>query len=285
MIDFLHDPETERIIRLALAEDIGAGDYTTLATIPSGIIRKANCIVKDSGIIAGVNAAEKAFQIFDSGVSFTRKKSDGDDVRFGDEAFLVEGEARTLLTVERVVLNILQRMSGIATLTRELTDLLKGLPCRILDTRKTTPCFRHFEKWAVEIGGGMNHRMGLYDMMLIKDNHIDFAGSIPGAILAANRYQKEAGISIPIEIETRDLDEVRQVLETGMVKRIMLDNMSIQMMEEAVKMAKGKFETEASGGITRENIREIAETGVDFLSVGALTHSAKSLDISLKAVE
>lgn len=283
-MDFLNHPDTERIIRAALEEDIRDGDHTTLSTIPEGHIRKARCLIKDEGILAGVAVAEKAFMLFDPTIKFTKELEDGSRVKHSDIAFYVEGEARTLLTVERLVLNIMQRMSGIATYTRSLVDLLEGLECELLDTRKTTPLFRHFEKWAVKIGGGTNHRMGLYDMMMIKDNHVDFAGGIRQAVEAALSYQQEHGLKLPIEVETRSLDEVRQVMEVGKVDRIMLDNMSPELMKEAVELIGGKYETEASGGITETNIRAKAEAGVDFISIGALTHSVRSLDISLKAV-
>lgn len=284
-MDFLNHPETDRIIASAFEEDVKDGDHTSLATIPNDAVSKARCLVKDEGIIAGVALAEKIFRKLDPSCTLEFFIADGARVKYGDVPFIVEGNTQAILTGERLVLNLMQRMSGIATYTRSLMDLIEGVDCQLLDTRKTTPLIRHMEKWAVTIGGGTNHRFGLYDMMMIKDNHVDYAGGIELAILAANRYQEDLGMSLKIEIETRNLDEVKQVLEVGRVHRIMLDNMSPELMKEAVALIDGRFETEASGGITEKTIRAKAESGVDFISIGALTHSVKSLDISLKALK
>lgn len=282
--EFLHHPETDRIIETALQEDIREGDHTTLATIPEGHIRKARCLVKDEGIIAGIDLARKVFEKIDASIQFDQKMADGTSVKYGDIPFFVEGEARTLLTGERLVLNLMQRMSGIATMANAVAKQLEGLPTKVLDTRKTTPLIRHMEKWAVVIGGGTNHRFGLYDMIMIKDNHVDYAGGIEKAITAVHRYLEEKSLDLKIEVETRNLEEVERVLKVGGIHRIMLDNMDVETMKKAVEMIDGKYETEASGGITLETIRAKALSGVDFCSMGALTHSVKSLDISLKAV-
>lgn len=283
--DFLNHPETDRIIRDAFLEDIGDGDHTTLATIPAEARSKARCLIKDEGILAGVALAEKIFHSLDPDLKFDLQIGDGQQVKFGDVAFFVEGRERSILTAERLVLNLMQRMSGIATFTNRMVSQLEGLNCKLLDTRKTTPLIRHMEKWAVLIGGGTNHRMGLYDMVMIKDNHVDYAGGIEAAIKAVHTYFKKTGKQLKIEIETRNLDEVKQVLSVGGVDRIMLDNMEASEMKVAVDLIAGRFETEASGNINYDTIREKAESGVDFLSMGALTHSVKSLDISLKAVK
>lgn len=286
-MDFLHHPYTDRIILGALAEDLGldtplAGDHTSLSTIPAGTQASARCLIKDTGILAGVAVAERVFQLLDASVKFYPRLSDGEVVNCGDIAFEVAGEARSILIAERTVLNIMQRMSGIATQTNQYAKLIAGTGCQLLDTRKTTPLVRHLEKWAVAIGGGTNHRYGLYDMILIKDNHVDVAGGIPQAIRAAQQYLRDKSLTLDIEVETRNLDEVRQAVETGGVRRIMLDNMSLDMMRQAVQLIGTAAETEASGGITAQTIRAVAETGVNFISSGALTHSARSLDISLK---
>ena len=248
------------------------------------MIRKARCLVKDEGIIAGIDLARKIFQKMDREVRFDKQMEDGTPVKYGDVAFFVEGDPRTLLTGERLVLNLMQRMSGVATMAYSVSKQLEGLNTRVLDTRKTTPLIRHVEKWAVQIGGGTNHRFGLYDMIMIKDNHVDFAGSIESAIRSVAEYQANKGLDLKVEIETRNLDEVKEVLRVGGVHRIMLDNMEVEEMRSAVELIAGRYETEASGGITLETIREKAQSGVDFCSMGALTHSVKSLDISLKAV-
>ena len=284
-MDFLNHPETDRIIREALKEDIRDGDHTTLSTIPKDDRSKARCLIKDDGVIAGVALAEKILKGLDSDCAFEQIKHDGDQVSHGDIAFYVEGNTQALLSGERLVLNLMQRMSGIATYTRQLVQMVEGTGCRLLDTRKTTPLIRHLEKWAVKIGGGENHRFGLYDMIMIKDNHVDYAGGISAAVSRTKAYLKEKELDLKIEVETRNLDEVRQALDAGGVDRIMLDNMSPEMMKMAVELIDGRAETEASGGITETNIREKASSGVDFISIGALTHSVKSLDISLKAVK
>ena len=282
-MNFLNHPETTRIIQQALQEDVGPGDYTSLATIPEGLTQKAKCLFKDEGIFAGIDLAGKIFSIVDKNLVFSPLIKDGTPVSYGDIAFYVEGDPRSILTAERLVLNLCQRMSAIATMTNQVVKELEGTNCRVLDTRKTTPLIRHFEKWAVAIGGGTNHRFGLYDMIMIKDNHIDYAGGIPEAIRACKAYLKRNNLSIPIEVETRDLDEVRQVLNEGGIQRIMLDNMTPAIMKKAVIMIGDQAETEASGGITLETVKTVAQTGVDFISMGALTHSVKSMDISLKA--
>ncbi len=283
-MDFLNHPETERIIAAAFLEDVCDGDHTSLSTIGPDSLRRARCLIKDDGVIAGVALAEKIFHHFDPDLKVDILIKDGSPVKFGDVAFYVEGRARSILTSERLVLNFMQRMSGIATFTARMVSLLDGLDCKLLDTRKTTPLVRHMEKWAVKIGGGENHRMGLYDMIMIKDNHHDYAGGIEAAIRRVHTYLKEKGLDLQIEVETRSLDEVKEVLRIGGIHRIMLDNMSSSEMREAVALIGGKYATEASGNINHETIREKAATGVDYLSMGALTHSVKSLDISLKAV-
>lgn len=276
----------EEIIRKALEEDLGNGDHTSLATIPAEAAGKSKLIVKEAGILAGVEIARQVYRQLDPDVQFEIKISDGSPVWPGDIAFYVYGRSRSILAGERLALNFMQRMSGIATSTAQLVKLTKGTGAKILDTRKTTPLLREIEKTAVRLGGGFNHRMGLFDMIMIKDNHVDFAGGIAKAIKAVHHYQEMnfEGIKLKIEIEVRDFNELQQVLNTGGVDRIMLDNFSAPDLQKAVKMINRRFETEASGGINIDNIREYAETGVDFISVGALTHHIKSLDMSLKAV-
>ena len=273
----------DEFIRYALEEDLGSGDHTSLSTIPQDKTGAARLLVKQEGILAGVDVARKVFEAVDAGTLFGKVLDDGTKVSPGDIAFRVSGKSVSLLSAERLALNFMQRMSGIATYTHYLTSLLGGLHTRLLDTRKTTPNFRYFEKEAVRIGGGMNHRMGLYDMIMIKDNHVDFAGGIAKAIDATTAYLAERRLDLKIEIEVRNLDELGQVLDKGKVHRIMFDNFSIPDMREAVKMVAGRYETEASGGITENSLRAVAETGVDFISVGALTHQVRSLDLSLKA--
>ena len=275
----------EQDIKLWLAEDIGDGDHTTLCCIPTDAIGRSRLIVKDTGIIAGIEVAKKVFEIFDKELRITQYMHDGDEVKPKDIAFEVEGKVRSLLQIERLMLNIMQRMSGIATRTREYVKLLEGTRTRILDTRKTTPGLRMLEKEAVLIGGGCNHRIGLYDMILLKDNHIDFAGGISQAIDRANKYLKDNKKNLKIEIEVRDFDELNEVLASGNVNRIMLDNFSVADTRKAVEIIGGRFETESSGGITETTIREYALAGVDYISVGALTHSIKSLDMSFKAIK
>ncbi|MCL4105551.1 UNVERIFIED_CONTAM: hypothetical protein GTU68_057426 [Idotea baltica] len=246
--------------------------------------RRARCLIKDDGILAGVDLAVKIFHTFDPELKVEVLIPDGSPVKHGDIALYVEGKAQSILTSERLVLNLMQRMSGIATLTAKMVARLDGLPTKLLDTRKTTPLIRHLEKWAVKIGGGENHRMGLYDMIMIKDNHHDYAGGIEAAIKRTLQYLKDKNLDLRIEVETRNMEEVKEVIRVGGIHRIMLDNMSAEDMKEAVALIAGRYETEASGNINYDTIREKAESGVDFLSMGALTHSVRSLDISLKAV-
>jgi len=273
----------DEIIAEALKEDLGDGDHSSLATIPKNAKGKAQLLVKENGIIAGINLAKKIFKTIDSTLIFKKFLDDGAKVKIGDIAFEIEGSSISILSAERLVLNFMQRMSGIATKTAELVSSLKGLNVKLLDTRKTTPLLREIEKYAVKIGGGENHRFGLYDMIMIKDNHIDFSGGIQKAILATQSYLKSINRNLKIEIEVRNLKELNEVLNCGGVDRIMLDNFSIAKMRKAVELVAGKCETEASGGITETSIRSYAETGVDYISVGALTHHIKSLDLSLKA--
>ena len=265
-----------------MAEDIKDGDHTSLAVIREDHPGSARLLAKEGGVIAGLKVAELIFREFNPDLSLEKNFRDGDLIEEGDVVFEVKGHARDILSSERLVLNFVQRMSGIATHTRKLIEKMGNDRVKILDTRKTTPNLRLFEKWAVFMGGGENHRMGLYDMILLKDNHIDFAGGIESAILGTKNYLKEKNFDLKIEIETRDLTEVEEVIRTGGVDIIMLDNMTPEQMKRAVKRINGKFKTEASGNITEKNIREVAETGVDYISVGALTHSVKSLDLSLK---
>lgn len=278
--------DIDKFIENALFEDLkNEGDHSTLAAIPADITDKARLLVKDDGVLAGVELAERIFKKVDENLEMEVFIKDGESVKFGQEAFYVAGKSQSLLSAERLVLNCMQRMSGIATKTKLFTDLVEGTNAKILDTRKTTPGMRYLEKWAVRIGGGHNHRMGLYDMIMLKDNHVDFCGGIKQAILKTNEYIAEKNLDIKIEIETRSLDEVQQVLDTGKVNRIMLDNFSPDKIREALKMINGQYETEASGGITLDTVRSYAETGVDYISVGALTHSYKSMDLSLKALK
>jgi nicotinate-nucleotide pyrophosphorylase (carboxylating) len=276
--------QIEEIIRKALEEDIGSGDHTSLSTIPEDAMGASRLIIKEEGILCGVAVAKMVYGILDPGITFEQYLEDGNAVSKGDIAFKVTGSVRSILAGERLALNFMQRMSGIATATYKLVQLIKGTNARVLDTRKTTPLLRELEKIAVRAGGGTNHRMGLYDMLMIKDNHVDFAGGIARAIEAANAYLKKNNLNLKIEIEVRNFDELEQVMAIGNVHRIMLDNFTPSNLALAVRMINGKYETEASGGITSENIREYAETGVGFISVGALTHHISSLDMSLKAV-
>ena len=275
----------DEMIKLWFAEDIGDGDHTTLSSIPADAMGKQQLIIKEDGILAGVEVAKRIFNIFDPNLKMTQFLKDGEVVKKGDIAFVVEGSVRSLLQTERLMLNIMQRMSGIATRTAGYVELLKGTNTRVLDTRKTTPGLRMLEKEAVKIGGGCNNRFGLFDMILLKDNHVDFAGGVKNAINRTHDYLNSIGKKLKIEIEVRSFDEIRQVLETGGVDRIMLDNFSVEDTRKAVEMIGGRFETESSGGITYDTIRSYAECGVDFVSVGALTHSVKSLDMSFKAVK
>ena len=273
----------DEIIESALLEDIGDGDHSSLACVPESARGKATLFVKDDGILAGVDLAVRIFRKYDPSLEVDVLIIDGTPVKKGDIAFTVTGSSRSILATERLVLNFMQRMSGIATKTNRIVSLLEGTSTRLLDTRKTTPCIRYMEKWAVRIGGGENHRFALYDMIMLKDNHIDYAGGIKPAIERTQAYLQESGKTLKVEIEVRDFDELHQVLEIGKVDRIMLDNFTVEQLEEALKLIPSHYETEASGGITIDTIRDYAETGVDFISVGALTHSFKSLDMSLKA--
>jgi nicotinate-nucleotide pyrophosphorylase (carboxylating) len=280
----LDKPLVDQFILNALIEDVGDGDHTSLATIPAGTAGKAKLLVKDEGILAGIELAAEIFHLVDNGLKLTVFLNDGAKIKPRDIAFEVEGDAQSILKAERLVLNCMQRMSGIATKTREIVDLLKGTNTKVLDTRKTTPGMRYLEKWAVRIGGGVNHRFGLYDMILIKDNHVDYSGGIREAIEKACEYINRQNKKLAIEIEVRNLDELEQVLQTGGINRILLDNFNFSELRNAVNIIGGRYITEASGGITIDNIREYASCGVDYISVGALTHSVKSLDLSLKAV-
>ena len=270
------------LLNLAFAEDIGDGDHTTLSTIPADEMGKQHLLIKEPGILAGVEIARKVFNKFDPSLKMTVFMNDGDEVKPGDVAFVVEGPVRSLLQTERTMLNIMQRMSGIATTTHKYQSRLEGLKTKVLDTRKTTPGMRLLEKEAVKIGGGCNHRIGLFDMILIKDNHVDFAGGIPQAVKAAKEYCKTNGKDLKIELEVRNTEEIKQALEAG-VDRIMLDNFTPERTREAVELINGQTEIESSGGITLDTLRAYGEAGVDFISVGALTHSVKGLDMSFKA--
>jgi len=275
--------DTQTFIRLALEEDVAAGDYSTLASIPAAARGKATLKIKEAGILAGMDLAREIFSYLEPETEFRAFKDDGAPITPGEVAFEVMAGVHTILKAERLVLNCMQRMSGIATLTRAYADRIQKYSARILDTRKTTPLFRRFEKEAVRIGGGYNHRMGLYDMIMLKDNHIDYCGGIEAAILTTSSYLRDNNLDLKIEIETRSLEDVEKVLATGQVHRIMLDNFVPEQISKAVTLISGRYETEASGGITLDNIEEYAATGVDFISVGALTHHAVSLDLSLKA--
>ena len=273
----------DELIDLAFAEDIGDGDHTTLCCIPDTAMGKSRLLIKEPGILAGVEIARKIFHRFDPDLKMTVYIEDGTAVKPGDVAFVVEGRVQSLLQTERLMLNVMQRMSGIATMTHRYVKKLEGLHTRILDTRKTTPGMRMLEKEAVKIGGGVNHRIGLFDMILLKDNHVDFAGGIENAISRCHDYLKAKGKDLKIEIEVRNLDELKEVMRVGGVDRIMLDNFTPELTREAVKLIAGRYETESSGGITIDTIRDYAECGVDFVSVGALNHSDKGLDMTFKA--
>lgn len=274
----------EFYIRLALKEDVGDGDHTSLACVPASARGEAVLVAKEAGVLAGVEVAETVYRIVDPHLTFTALKQDGERVAVGDRVWTVEGSSRSILTAERLSLNYAQRMSGIATHTRRLVNMLAGTRTTLLDTRKTTPNNRVFEKMAVRIGGGSNHRFGLFDMILIKDNHIDFAGGVVEAVQAAEAYLKTNGLKLPVEVEVRDEAELDAVLRHGGVQRIMLDNFTVPALKQAVEKIGGRYETEASGGITEATLREYASSGVDFISVGSLTHHVASLDLSLKAV-
>ncbi|MDG1428824.1 MAG: carboxylating nicotinate-nucleotide diphosphorylase [Crocinitomicaceae bacterium] len=274
----------DEIIETALREDIGDGDHSTLSCVPQDGIGTARLIVKDNGIIAGVELAQMIFKKFDPSLEVEVFIKDGEEVKYGDIAYIVKGPSRSILTTERLVLNFMQRMSGIASQTNEIVKLIEGTEVKLLDTRKTTPGIRYMEKWAVRIGGGHNHRFALYDMIMLKDNHVDYAGGIKPAIENANAYLKSTSKDLRIEIEVRNEEELAEVLEVGNVDRIMLDNFSPERIVNSLKTIPSNYEVEASGGITLDTIRSYAETGVHFISVGALTHSFQSLDMSLKAV-
>ena len=275
--------DIQDIITNAFAEDLGDGDHTTLSTVPENAKGKARLLVKDNGIIAGLELAEQIFHHLDPDLKLEFFNKDGDEVKVGDIAFTVEGSSRSILMTERLVLNFMQRMSGIATQTKSIVSKIDGLSTKVLDTRKTTPGMRVIEKWAVAIGGGNNHRFGLYDMVMIKDNHVDYAGGITNAVTRTKEYLKKHNKDIKIEVEVRNFDELNEAIAVGGVDRIMLDNFTPTDVIKGLKIIDGQCETEASGGITMDTIRSYAETGVDYISVGALTHSFKSLDLSLKA--
>ena len=277
------DELEDKLIDLSFAEDIGDGDHTTLCCIPEDAMGKSHLLIKEDGILAGVEVAKKVFARFDDTMKVEVLIQDGAHVKKGDIAMVVTGKVRSLLQTERLMLNIMQRMSGIATMTNKYVEKLKGTKTHVLDTRKTTPGMRMLEKQAVKIGGGMNHRIGLFDMILLKDNHVDFAGGITNAIDRCHKYLEEKGLKLKIEIEVRNFDELQQVIDHGGVDRIMLDNFSVADTKKAVEIIAGRFETESSGGITFDTIRQYAECGVDFISVGALSHSVKGLDMSFKA--
>lgn len=273
----------DKLIDLAFAEDIGDGDHTTLSCIPAEAMGKSRLLIKEAGVLAGIEIAKEIFRRFDPAMKVEVLINDGTEVKPGDVAMIVEGKVQSLLQTERLMLNVMQRMSGIATMTRKYVKQLEGTKTRVLDTRKTTPGMRMLEKMAVKIGGGVNHRIGLFDMILLKDNHVDFAGGIDKAINRAKEYCEAKGKDLKIEIEIRNLDELQQVLDIGGVDRIMLDNFTPELTKKAVEMIGGRYETESSGGITFDTLRDYAECGVDFISVGALTHSVKGLDMSFKA--
>ena len=280
---YLNEAAIQTFIESALKEDIGSGDISSEASVPANNLGKAYIIVKEPGVIAGLTLASAIFKHLNADIHLDSPFAEGDLVQKGDVVLNLEGNIRAILAGERLVLNCMQRMSGVATYTRRLVDMIQGTKARLLDTRKTTPNFRMMEKWAVAIGGGSNHRLGLYDMVMLKDNHIDYSGGITKAIHSTQEYLKQKNRQVKIEIEVRNLDELQEVLETGGVDVVMLDNMDSQTLTQAVQMVNGKIQTEASGGIDETNILEVAKTGVDFISVGALTHSYKSIDLSLRA--
>ena len=280
---YITEASLDAFIVQALNEDLGDGDHSSLASIPERATNEAYLLMKDSGVIAGMELAEIIFKKLDPELKVLSTTADGTHVNKGDIIMRVQGRSQAILSAERLVLNCMQRMSGIATLTARLTSMISHTKARLLDTRKTTPNFRMMQKWAVVIGGGVNHRYGLFDMIMLKDNHADFAGGITQAVSSTLDYLKKTGRDLKIEVETRNLEEVREALATGAVDRIMLDNMSVSTTKEAVEIIAGRTETEASGGITESTIADVAGTGVDYISVGALTHSARSIDISLKA--
>ena len=280
-MDF-NDPLVSQLIDLAITEDIGDGDHSSHGAIHAGTEGNARLLVKDNGIICGISVAKYIMHLIDEDVKFNQLLEEGSEVKPGDVVFTVHGSVHSIVQAERLMLNFMQRMSGVATITHELVQLLLGTNARLLDTRKTTPGLRTFEKYAVTVGGGVNHRFALWDMVMLKDNHNDYAGSITNGVMRTKKYLTTKNKSLKIEVETRNLEEIKEALHTGLVDRIMFDNFTPELMTEAVKLVNGICETEASGGITRETIRSYAETGVDYISVGALTHSVKSLDLSLK---
>lgn len=281
---YITEEKLQQFIRQAFLEDVGDGDHSTLACVPYDSIQEAELKIKDNGIIAGIELAKIIFDTFDPDLKIEQFLNDGDKVQFGDVAFKIKGSSQSILTCERLVLNCMQRMSGIATYANQMMDLVKGTNAKILDTRKTTPNFRMLEKWAVLIGGAENHRFGLYDMVMLKDNHVDFCGTITKAVSQTKEYLKTNNLDLKIEVETRNLTEVKEALEAN-IDVIMLDNFSIEQLKEAVTFINHRVKTEASGGITKESVREIAETGVDFISSGAIIHSAPNFDLSLKAIK
>jgi len=281
--DYVTEEKLHHFISQAIKEDVGEGDHSTLASVPEGMRQRAKLLVKDDCILAGVELAQEIFHFYDKDLKIELFKNDGEQVKKGDTAFVVEGSARSILTMERLVLNCMQRMSGIASYAGQMVDLVRGTQVQILDTRKTTPNFRMCEKWAVYIGGAANHRYGLFDMIMLKDNHNDYAGGITQSVKAATEYLKNLGKSLKIEVETRNLKEVQEALDTQAVDIIMLDNMSLEDMKTAVELINGKVKTEASGNVTQETVRKIAETGVDYISSGSIIYSAKNMDLSLKA--
>lgn len=275
--------DLDNFIHLALSEDIGDGDHTTLSTIPADTTGKAKLLVKENGILAGVDIAKRVFELVDANLKIELLLTDASKIQYGDIAFYVTGSSRSITTAERLVLNIMQRMSGIATQTNRIQSLIDDTSCKLLDTRKTTPGFRYFEKLAVKIGGGENHRFGLYDMILVKDNHVDFCGGVMPALDAVKKYLLSTGRELKVEVEARSLSEVKEILDSKIAFRILLDNFAPEKIREAVDFINGRVQTEASGGINEENVREYALCGVDFISMGALTHQIQSLDLSLKA--
>ncbi|HZW78080.1 MAG TPA: carboxylating nicotinate-nucleotide diphosphorylase [Flavobacteriaceae bacterium] len=281
----LFNKEINLIIANAIREDVGGGDHSSLACIPDDALGTAKLLVKDEGIIAGVEFAKRLFEFVDPGLEIDVKINDGARVKYGDVCFYVSGLSQSILKSERVMLNVMQRMSAIATKTSEYVKLVEGTKAKILDTRKTTPGIRAIEKWAVKIGGGENHRFALYDMIMLKDNHIDFAGGMEKAIVKTNQYLERNHLDLKIIVEARNFDEINQILKTGNIHRILLDNFNFEDTKKAVDLINGAYETESSGGITKESIRGYAECGVDFISSGALTHSVSNMDLSLKAVE
>lgn len=282
-LPYLSKKSLDDFIQLAILEDVGPGDYSSLGSIPKNQAGKAKLIIKENGVVAGLELAKVIFETYDPSLKVTVLLEDGDAVKTGDLGLIVEGSAISILSTERLVLNCMQRMSGIATKTRHLSKMISHTKARLMDTRKTTPNFRMMEKWAVVLGGGLNHRFALYDMVMLKDNHVDFAGGVSNAINNTRKFLNEKQLDLKIEVETRNLEEVQEVIDNGGADIIMLDNMDYATMRKAVEMVNGRYPLEASGGITDDNLVEVAECGVDYISVGALTHQVKSLDISLKA--